>query len=100
MVCTKEGFWQHNDEVDSSVEVYELIRRFDDSFSALVCAYGGKNDNPTWKIDVFGQCWFSHPNRGLDTFNCGDPDFPSYRRLCFCHEPISAIGTHQIEITS
>ena len=82
--------------MDHSSEALAIIQDVTSGFHTVGCVKGDEDDSPTWeeRVNMFGfhvhTCWFSPPNRELDTFHCGDPRTSNHRRLCFCHEQITA----------
>ena len=89
LICTEQGFFDHNNDVDSTAEVLQLIAEVGGSTTHNNCedSYGNNPNVPGWQA---GNCYRSQEIRLLDTFDCAQPPSPTgegKHRLCYCIVP-------------
>jgi len=86
LVCTREGLYAHNDDVDSSEKVKALISRLMGSTTDRPCGdeYGSNFDVPVFAAH---ECWHSAHVRKLESLDCLHEPQSNKRRLCYCHHP-------------
>ena len=87
--CSEEEFYQHNAEVDSSVEVLNIIKELGGTISTTSCSgeYGTASDVPVYSSSQ-NYCLFSNSSRSASTFNCTslpNPENHNKQRICWCH---------------
>ena len=85
LVCTEQGLFDHNSEVDSSAEIIALVQQHGGSTSSSCNTnYMAVADVPNWSS---WQC-FTSGSRPLSSFDCAQTTPQSYnkRRLCYCLE--------------
>ena len=92
LVCTEQGLYDHNTEVNSSAAINALVQQHGE-FANSICDgnYTTASDVPNWvegnDIIAGGVCHLSG-SRPLRSFNCSaqppGPQGQYKRRLCFC----------------
>lgn len=88
LVCTENGLFMHNDEVDDPTEVQALMYNVAgvDLGAACTSAFGNRLDVPGWSATA---CLSSAHTRPITQFDCGSGSLQpgsGFRRLCYCHE--------------
>jgi len=95
LVCTEEGLFNHNDDVDSSADVLQMLARLGSGGdeTATLCVDEWISDSDGTIVPFFGSTWCgsSSSSRGIDTFDCDAvaPASVELKRLCYCHAPAS-----------
>jgi len=87
LVCTENGLFNHNSDVDTTEKVLTLINQLGESTGDTDCSdeWGDNPDVPQWRPT---HCNRATVNRALDTFDCtaAPKADPGRQRLCYCHE--------------
>jgi len=86
-VCTVEGLETHNDEVDSSTEMMELLNNLGVYFDQTVTCgsfYGYALDTPSFDATTKHVCWFSGSKTAFSCSAAPSPAGGDKQRLCYC----------------
>ena len=90
-MCTEQGLYDHNDEVDSNAEIDALVQQHGGAAcSSYNDDFADNPDVPNWEEG--GVCHVSGSQRPLNTVDCADlpgsDQAPTItkRRLCYCFE--------------
>ena len=92
LTCSEEEFHKHNSDIDSSNEVFRLIKTLGGTIKARSWCeghFGSSPGVPAYSA-TYHDCFYSDPSRTVSTFDCRRLPLPkshNKRRICWCHEP-------------
>ena len=85
MMCSEKQFALHNDDVNTSGKVLELIKKLGGETSAKSCKKGAFAAVPAFNKDSF--CMYSDSPSKFDCGKVAGPSKANKQRLCYCHNP-------------
>ena len=84
LACDAATMLENNDEIDTAAELVSLVSTLtggNPCTHETIDHYGSASDVPNYKAN--GQCFFSSPERTLESVDCEGKHSPSFR-LCWC----------------
>ena len=89
LICTEDGMWNHNSDVNSPEKLTKLINSLQGETSFNLCSgkYGDSPDVPLFSTSE-GFCYSSSPGKSKEKIECGlspTPQYQNKKRLCYCH---------------
>jgi len=89
LVCTEDGLFKHNNEVDSSDKVMALIKQLGGSIQTDTCSdlpwIKNKVITPTFAWNGY-WCAISAGKNTIKDVDCKTKAYKTSARLCYCHE--------------